>query len=262
MKQYADRYANADAISGDLSLWEAIRDGDMDARDKMLEAHIFMLEAVATTLKRNLPPHIDIEDLKSYGSLGLIRAVDTYNPEKGTFRTHAVIAIRGKILDELRAIDWAPKSLRRKARDIDKMFSALQKDLKRDPTDAEVADALGITIEQMDTTKLAVRHSTHKSINEMHPQVDTAYDGEPRDQSLDVEGSAFIALCQQELVSWFDGLDFNEQVVIALYYYKGYKLAEVAHETGLSEAWVVSTHSQRVLELRERLLRLTGEEEA
>ena len=85
-------------------------------------------------------------------------------------------------------------------------------------------------------------------------------DPEPEDSSADVNSIAFVELCLGEMRDWFDSLDFNEQVVLALYYYKGYKLAEVAHETGLSEAWVVSTHSQRISDLRERLLKLVGED--
>jgi RNA polymerase sigma factor for flagellar operon FliA len=259
-KQYAHLYENADSLSQDASLWEAIRDGDRDTRDKMIEAHVFMLEAVATKMKKSLPPHIDVEDLKSYGALGLLRAVDTYDPAKGTFRTHAGIAIYGKILDELRANDWAPKSLRRKARDIDNAIAELQKVLKRTPEDHEVAEHLGLSIDQINNTRLAVRHSTHKSIDDMHPHMQVQRDPEPEDTTADVNSVAFVELCLEEMRTWYDSLDFKEQVVLALYYYKGYKLAEVAHETGLSEAWVVSTHSQKISELRERLLSLVGED--
>src|SRR5690242_5411000 len=105
----------------------------------MITLHYFLLEAVAVTLKRNLPEHIEVEDLMSYGSLGLMRAIDTYDPDKGQFDTHAVICIRGKILDELRAIDWAPKSLRRKVRDMEKAAAILRRKHMREPTDEELA---------------------------------------------------------------------------------------------------------------------------
>lgn len=258
---YAEIKRAARELSEDESLWVAIRNGNQGVRAEMIEAHVYLLEAVAVTLLRNLPSHIDVEDLKSYGAVGLLRAVDTYDPAKGTFSTHAVIAIRGKILDELRSIDWAPKSLRRRARDIEKATSSLRKRLKREPTDEEISEACDYPIETINATRLAVRHSTHKSFEDFHPHLQVKREEDISEKSDLPEETSFIKLCQKELVSWYKELEFQEKVIIALYYYSGDNLSQIARETGISEAKVVSTHSRLVLEFRKRLLTVMGEKE-
>lgn len=247
------------ALSEDPELWEAIRNGNTGVRDMMIEAHMHLIEAMAVTLSKGLPEHITVDDLKSYGALGLLRAVDTYDAEKSTFATHATIAIRGKILDELRTQDWAPKSLRRKARDMDKAIAYLRRTLSREPTDVEVAQQLEIPVEQIGNVRLAVRHATHKSFEDMHPHMQVHHVDDVSKDDGPME-STFINLCRNALADWYWSLAIEEQVVMALYYYRDYNLSQIARETGISEAKVISTHTRLITEFRTRLLTLLDKE--
>lgn len=249
------RRADALKLSEDLSLWEAIRNGNRGVRDQMIEAHMHLLEAVSVSMVRNLPEHVSVQDLQSYGALGLLRAVDSYDPAKGTFATHAVVAIRGKILDELRAQDWAPKSLRRRARDISKATDLLRKKLEREPTNEEISHQTGISVEVIEQTHLNVQHSTHKSFDD----IDRTREKDWEDRSSHSEDSAFVALCQKALVEWFDTLSIEEQIIISLYYYKDYNLSQISKETGISESKVTSIHSRLISDFRIRLLALVEE---
>lgn len=257
--EYVERRRAALELAEDEERWQAIRNGNTGERDEMITVHAYLLEAVAVTLAKNLPEHIDVEDLKSYGALGLLRAVDTYDPEKGAFSTHAVIAIRGKILDELRAIDWAPKSLRRKARDLEKATALLRRKWNREPDDYELAEHLETSVEAINHTRLSVRHSTHKSMSDYHPHNEVRREEDVAEQKAGPEESALIRLCQSELVSWYRELTVEEKVIIGLYYYRDYNLSQIARETGWSEAKVVSTHTRLVTEFRARLLDILRE---
>lgn len=253
-KEYAERKRVAKEFASDPEAWQAIKNGNAGVRDKMVTIHYFLLEAVAVTLKKNLPEHIHVEDLMSYGSLGLMRAVDTFDAERANFDTHAVICIRGKILDELRAIDWAPKSLRRKVRDMGKAAAILRRTLQREPTDEELASFMEVSVESINATRLAERQSTHKSFEDMHPHMQVQRQDDVSTAQAGPEELALVYQCQHLLVGWYRELSVDEKVIIALYYYRDYNLSQIARETGWSEAKVVTTHTRLITDLRGRLL--------
>lgn len=257
--EFAERKRVAKEFATDEEAWQAIKNGNAGVRDKMVTLHYFYLEAVAVTLKKNLPEHIHVEDLMSYGSLGLMRAIDTYDLDKGSFDTHAVICIRGKILDELRAIDWAPKSLRRKVRDMAKATATLRRNLQREPSDGELAEYLGVSVESINSTRLAERQSTHKSFEDMHPHMQVQRQDDVSASEASPEELALVYQCQDMLVSWYRELEVDEKVIIALYYYRDYNLSQIARETGWGEAKVVTTHTRLITDFRKRLLSTISE---
>ena len=235
------------SIEADDPLWARMREGDARARALLIEAPTFLIDAVAKTIIRSTPPHVTVEELWSYGAPGLIRAVDTYDPGKGLFRTHAVVCIRSKVLDEIRSQDWAPKSLRRREKDIRVAERVLAQRLKRTPTTHEIAVELELDDETVRTTLMAARHSTHKSLDE------TTGAGEEHTftladmaeaESVSVDESAVVSLWLERIAAWVEGQDELIQRVWAMYYYEQKTLVAIASELGMSTASVTDIHTQ------------------
>ena len=132
-------------------LWEDFKaTGSMDDRNRLVVHYSPLVKYVAGRLSAGLPNSIEQADLVSYGMFGLIDAINKFEPARGfKFETYAMSRIRGSIIDELRSIDWVPRSLRAKARAVEKAYTKLEHELLRTPTDAEVADELGTTEEEL-----------------------------------------------------------------------------------------------------------------
>ena len=125
-------------------------DGSGEARDRLILHYSPLVKYVAGRVAVGLPANIDQADLISYGIFGLIDAIDKYDRARGIkFETYAISRIRGAIIDELRAIDWVPRSVRFKAREVEKAYTALENKLKRPPSDAEIAEEMGITPDEL-----------------------------------------------------------------------------------------------------------------
>ena len=134
------------------SLWREYRvnRGDKAIRDRLILTYAPLVKYVAGRLGSGLPAHVDEGDLVSYGLLGLIGAIERYDPERDVkFETYAIPRIKGAIIDELRAMDWVPRSVRFKAREIDKAMAELESRLKRAPTEVEMAEHLGVTVTEL-----------------------------------------------------------------------------------------------------------------
>ena len=139
------------AVSGEWadlwSVYKSARDGA--AREKLIMKHAPLVKYVAGRLAMGLPAHIDVDDLISYGILGLLDAIEKFDPRRGVkFETYAIARIRGSMLDGLRALDWIPTSMRQKAREIERQYQALESKFGRSATDREMADAMGLSLEE------------------------------------------------------------------------------------------------------------------
>jgi RNA polymerase sigma factor FliA len=132
-------------------LWEEFKlKASADASERLILHYAPLVKYVAGRVSVGLPPNIEQADLVSYGIFGLIDAIEKYDLERGIkFETYAISRIKGAIIDELRAIDWIPRSVRFKAREVEKAYVALENRLHRSPTDAEVAQQLGITTDEL-----------------------------------------------------------------------------------------------------------------
>ena len=134
------------------ALWQDYRkSGDQELRDRLILTYAPLVKFVAGRVGASLPAHVDEQDLVSYGLLGLIGAIERFDPSREIkFETFAMARIRGAIIDELRSLDWVPRSVRTRARQIERAIAALEKELMRAPTDEEIAKKLGVTEEELD----------------------------------------------------------------------------------------------------------------
>src|SRR6187200_341115 len=150
-------------------LWRRYKDGgDEGARERLVVAYSPMVKFVAGRLGAGLPSHVEDADLISYGLVGLIGAIERFEPERGIkFETFAMTRIRGAIIDELRSLDWVPRSVRSRAREIEAAQAKLEHELQRAPSEAELAEKLGITEDELQQSLLEIANSSVYALDEL-----------------------------------------------------------------------------------------------
>jgi RNA polymerase sigma factor for flagellar operon FliA len=238
--------------------WRAFAAGDMAARDALLIENLSLVHHVARQLGRRLSNELDHDELVSAGTLGLMSALGSYDPDRGlAFSTFAVPRIRGAILDELRRQDHVPRSVRRKTRDIQGARAALAAKLCRLPEDSEVAHTLGIDVETLwkwqsdvegairvpiDRPATEAFRNDHSPIDLLHTQP-----GDGVDEQLSQEQE--VSILREALMN----LKEQERTVLALYYFEELKLHEIAEILGLTESRVSQIRSKAVARLRETI---------
>ncbi len=155
--------------SDSRALWlEYRRGGDKAIRDRLIVAYAPLVKYVAGRLGSGLPAHVEEADLVSYGLLGLMSAIDRYDPDRDIkFETYAIARIRGSIIDELRTLDWVPRSVRSRARNIERAIRELESKLARAPTDEEIAGSLGITTEELEDSLIDISRSSIAALDEL-----------------------------------------------------------------------------------------------
>src|SRR3954470_21163555 len=152
------------------SLWREYRahKGDKAIRDRLILTYAPLVKYVARRLGSGLPAHVDENDLVSYGLLGLIGAIERFDPEREIkFETYAIARIKGAIIDELRALDWVPRSVRSRARDIERAIGELERKLHRAPTDEEISEKLGISTDELDESLSEIGRSSIAALDEL-----------------------------------------------------------------------------------------------
>jgi len=244
------------------NLWQEFREtGSKVAKDKLLVEYAHLVKYITQRLAVNLPPSVDRDDLFGSGIMGLIKAVETFEPERGfKFETYAGHKIRGAILDELRALDWVPRSVRQKSRDLQRVFSKLENRLGRSPYDDEVCEELGISIEEYEQMLSEVTPATIVSLDESMSD----FDSDSREIRVidQIENSSSPSplreLGYKEIKMILKGaitdLPENERIVVALYHYEELTLKEIGVVLNLTESRVSQIHSKAIMKLRSRLL--------
>jgi len=242
-------------------LWRRYKErGDREARDRLILAYAPLVKYVAGRMGSGLPSHIDEADLISYGLLGLISAVERFDPSRDIkFETYAVSRIKGAIIDELRSLDWVPRSVRAKARDIEKAVAVLEHRLQRAPTDQEIADELGMTVEEFQDALTQISNTSIVALDELWQisgsdgdqtaLIDTIEDPKAKDPSRMLDLSELKA----RLAAAIDALPKREKLVIALYYYENLTLREIGEVLGVTESRVSQLHTKAILRLKARL---------
>lgn len=242
------------------SLWRRFKEyEDQAARDQLILNYAPLVKYVAGRMSAALPSHVDEADLISYGLLGLINAVERFDPKRRIkFETYAVTRIKGAIIDELRSMDWVPRSVRARAREIERTSVELEHKLHRAPTDEEMAKALGITVNEFHDSITQIANSSLVALDEMwsNPQggegmslIDTIGDANASDPAAAIgETETRIALADA-----IAGLPEREKIVVSLYYYEGLTLREIGDVLGVTESRVSQLHTKAVLRLRGRL---------
>ena len=246
-----------DAIT---KLWEDYKaTGDMEDRNRLVVHYSPLVKYVAGRLSAGLPNSIEQADLVSYGMFGLIDAINKFEPSRGNkFETYAMSRIRGSIIDELRSIDWVPRSLRAKARAVEKAYTKLEHELLRTPTDAEVADELGTTEEDLQNvfTQISffglVALEETVSVGADRSESVTLGDTIP-DPGLGPVGAFEVEETKQILAQTLNRLPEREKIVLTLYYYEGLTLGEIGGILGITESRVCQIHTKAVIQLRSKL---------
>ncbi len=233
---------------------------DMGARDRLIIAYSPLVKYVAGRMSSGLPAHIEEGDLVSYGLLGLISALERFDLSRNIkFETYAVSRIKGAIIDELRALDWVPRSVRSWARKVESAVTQLENELSRAPTDEETAERLGITVEeyhdilnQVSCASLVALDEFWDSSGQGHDKVnliDTIEDTEAPEPSRAYRVQAI----KETLAAAIERLPDRERIVIGLYYYEGLTLKEIGEVLGVTESRVSQLHTKAVLRLRGRI---------
>jgi RNA polymerase sigma factor for flagellar operon FliA len=233
---------------------------DRGARDQLILHYSSLVKYVAGRVAVGLPQNVEQSDLVSYGIFGLIDAIEKFDRSRGfKFETYAIARIKGAILDELRALDWVPRSVRAKARAIEGAYARLEGRLHRTPTDEELADDLGMTEDQLQSTLSQISFvglvaldeilSVGGDRSETTTLGDTIADaGEGPVHAYEVEEMRRI------LAEAIERMSEREKVVLTLYYYEGLTLAEIGEVLGVTESRVCQIHTKSVLQLRSRML--------
>jgi RNA polymerase sigma factor for flagellar operon FliA len=246
--------AAADALR---ALWVEYKEtADPRARERLILHYAPLVKYVAGRVGVGLPPNIEQADLVSYGIFGLINALDRFELDREIkFETYAISRIRGAIIDELRAIDWVPRSVRSKAREVERAYSRLESTLHRAPTDAEI----GIAVEDLHQIFSQVSFVNVVALDELLSAggekgdklslVDTLEDHRAEDPVAAFESEETKYL----LAGAINQLPEREKIVVTLYYYEGLTLAEIGQVLGVTESRICQMHTKAVLQLRGKL---------
>ena len=236
------------------------RHANQRVKQAVLTQYAPLVRYVVNRIAAGLPKNVDQEDLFSAGVLGLLDALEKYDSSKGTkFETYAVWRIRGSVLDELRSLDWASRSTRRKAREIEEVCRILDQKLGRAATELEVAHALKMPLEEylhlLDEIKGAVLLSLDKSVH--GDDEDSGTLAECLDISVEDDPLSVIESEQdkQILADVINQLPEQERLVIALYYFEEMTLREIGETLSISESRVSQVHTSALTRLRGRVRR-------
>lgn len=224
------------------------------SREEAIHKYLHLVKYVAGRIYVNLPSHVDINDLINDGVFGLIDALEKYDDSRSVkFETYAITRINGAILDALRSLDWVPRSVRHRAREMDRAFDQLEFELGRDPTDGELADHLGMSVRELDRVRQRARGRSVVSLEEPLPNTGDSevYVGDTlEDVESDVTSEIERDEQRAELVHAVESLPSQERTVIARYYFDGDTLKQIKAELGVSESRVSQIHARAVGRLR------------
>ena len=245
------------AIDGVPDLWTAYRaERTRDQRDRLILHYSPLVKYVAGRVGVGLPQNVEQSDLVSYGIFGLIDAIEKFDPDRGfKFETYAISRIKGAILDELRSIDWVPRSVRAKGRAVERAFSKLESTLHRSPTEAELAQELGYSETQLQQVLGQLSLTGIAALDEMlGDRSDAATLGDTiADQAAGPGALAELREMRGHLAEAIERMPEREKVVLTLYYFENFTLAQIGEVLKVTESRVSQIHTKAVLQLRSRL---------
>jgi RNA polymerase sigma factor for flagellar operon FliA len=232
------------------------RTHDQNLRNLLIEQHMALVRTIAERLLQTLPKSIDIDDLTSAGTFGLMDAIDGFDLTRGIkFKTYCTTRIRGSILDELRSQDWVPRLVRLKAHRLEKAVRKLESDLGRDPNSYEIAEAMGITITELHATEAEAHAKTIFSLSEKWDESEDDKEMEKVEILADKKGPDPVHTIHQrdvlELIT--RNLTKKERLIIIMYYYEGLTMREIGEIMELTESRVCQIHSNVMARLKAQL---------
>ncbi|NIH84847.1 FliA/WhiG family RNA polymerase sigma factor [Amycolatopsis granulosa] len=252
-----------DGDSAIQALWREFRAcPEQRLRERLVLHYAPLVKYVAGRVGTGLPTHVDVGDLIQSGIFGLIDAIEKFEPERGLrFETYAMQRIRGAILDDLRSQDWVPRVVRSRAREVERALERLGGRLRRTPTDNEVAEELGITLDelrdlysQLQLTSVVALEDLVAAGRESGSLVDTL----PDDDAIDPVAVLVDRDNRRQLAEAIAQLTERDRIVVSLYYFERLTLAEIGRVLGVTESRVSQLHTRAVLRLRARLTEQAG----
>ncbi len=235
-------------------------------REQLILEHLPQIKYIAQRISTKLPSHVELNDLVSAGVLGLLDAIEKFDPTRGVkFKTYAELRIKGAILDSLRNLDWAPRSLRKKSKDLEKIYKDLEQKLGRPATDKEASDEMGITLEEFYELVDQIKGLTLGSFQELsapdedrnsEPLVKYVPDAPQMDPFFLFHSSEIRGI----LGGAIDALPKKERLVVSLYYYDELTMKEIGKVLGVNESRVSQLHTKAMLRLRTKLRKVKEHE--
>lgn len=237
-------------------------------RNQVILEHLPQIRFIAQRLAMRLPPEVQLEDLISSGVIGLLDAYEKFDPSKGvSFKTYASVRIRGAILDNLRGLDWAPRDLRSRSREVEQAYARLEQKLGRAANDEEMAAELGISLSEFQSlldqlNGLTIGHFRSGEAEEEGLEADNL----PLHYSpISPTDSPFEAVSRREmrdlLAKAIAQLPEREQLILSLYYKEELTMKEIGQILGVNESRVSQLHTRAVLRMRGRLQSVLGRKE-
>ena len=255
-----ERTREPDRASDDhvRELWEKFKaTGDVTARDALILNYSPLVKFVAGRVGVGLPRNVEQSDLISYGIFGLIDAIDKFDLERGfKFETYAISRIKGSILDELRALDWVPRSVRARAREIERSLAELEHREKRSVSEEELADHMDMPVEDLQSNLAEISTLGLVALDELlSPERGSSAVGDvvPDQKGMDPEAAFQVEEMKRVLADIIGRLPDRERLVVTLYYYEGLTLAEIGRVLGVTESRVCQIHTKAVMSLRNRM---------
>jgi RNA polymerase sigma factor FliA len=250
---------SADEIeAGIVALWQAFGEHrDQELRDRLVLHYAPLVKYVAGRVGTGLPSHVEVSDLIQSGIFGLVDAIEKFEPERGLkFETYAMQRIRGAILDDLRAQDWVPRSVRSRARDVERALERLEAKLQRTATDAELAEEVGMSTEELRDLLAQLQMTSVVALDDLiGVGRGTASLAEtlPDDRAEDPVAALVDRDSRRQLAEAVERLSDRDRIVVTLYYFENLTLAEIGKVLGVTESRVCQLHTRAVLRLRSKL---------
>jgi RNA polymerase sigma factor, FliA/WhiG family/RNA polymerase sigma factor, sigma-70 family len=245
------------------NLWAEYRKTKAPAlRDKFIRQYMPLVKYVAGKISVGMPNSVEFDDLVGFGQFGLLDAIEKYDPEKNVkFKTYAVTRIRGAIFDELRQIDWVPRSVRQKSREIEDTINSLEARLGRTAGDSEIADALGMSEDDYHRTIMKVSGTSVLSLNDVWYNGDDSGnmsigDSIESPSSMNPDSIVEREEIKKVIIQAINELPEKEKMVIVLYYHEDLTFKEIGQVLNVSESRISQLHTKANLRLRAKLTNL------
>jgi RNA polymerase sigma factor FliA len=235
-------------------LWDRYHQPDADpfVENELIQEYLPLVRKIVGRFARRLPPHVDVEDLYSAGTLGLLNAIRQFDPTVGTvFEGYATFRIRGAVLDELRSTDWAPRSMRATSREVNGVKRELEKEKGRAPSDEETAEALNIPLDQYQQVRDRIRSVTFVSLDAMHRDEDGLEWKETiADPRQNLPSDELQRRQMTDIVMGRDLLSTRQKKVLELRYFEDLQVRDIAAELGVSHSRVSQIHAEALLAIQ------------
>lgn len=242
--------------------WQVYQqDGNAEAREKLITHYLYLVKYAVGRMLVNLPGHLDPDDLIGYGLMGLIQSVEKFELARNVrFETFAMTRIRGAILDQLRAMDWMPRSLRQKAKDIEQAIQRIEQETGRSAEEEAIATELGIDIETLRQNLSETSFLVLSLDYLMNPHGDGSetFGASIPDPGLRPDERAEQEAVREALKSAISSLPEREQKLIACYYFEGLTMKEIGSLLSVTEARICQLHAQAIHRLRARMKAMLG----